>query len=158
MGVAAMIVVLPATAWGQEKLTPDKVPAKVMAAAKERFPGAEFTSITKEKENNQVIYDLELKHQGRKYEMDIKEDGTIIEIEKQVFNKDVPAAITKAVTAKYPGSGIEEVMEVNKVNGKVETPDHYEVTLVTADKKKLEVEVSLDGKTVKGGAADGEKK
>jgi uncharacterized membrane protein YkoI len=152
-----VVLVVTATASAQEKLTADKLPAKVAAAVKGRFPGAEFTSITKEKEGNDIVYDIELKQQGRKYEMDIKEDGTIIEIEKQVFNKDVPAAITKAVTAKYPGSTIEEVMEVNKVNGKVETPDHYEVTLVTADKKKLEVEVSLDGKTVKAGA-EGEKK
>jgi hypothetical protein len=53
------------------------------------------------------------------------------------------------VTAKYPGCKVEEVMEVNKVKGKQETPDHYEVTIVTADKKKMEVIVSLDGKSVK---------
>jgi hypothetical protein len=40
-------------------------------------------------------------------------------------------------------------MEVNKVKGKKETPDHYEVTLETPDKKEMEVTVSLDGKTVK---------
>jgi chaperone required for assembly of F1-ATPase len=39
-------------------------------------------------------------------------------------------------------------MEVNKVEGKKETPIHYEVT-IEVDGKKSEVIVSLDGKTVK---------
>jgi uncharacterized membrane protein YkoI len=132
-----------------EKLTADKLPKKVMDAVKERFPGAELTSIEKETENGQVVYDIELKHKGRKYEMDIKEDGTVIEIEKEVDLKDVPAALPKAIEAKYPRATIKEIMEVNKVKGKVETPDHYEVVIETADKKKKEVIVSLDGKTVK---------
>ena len=119
-----------------------------MAAVKARFPGAELTSVEKETEEGKVVYDIELKHQGRKYEMDIQENGTLLEIEKEVAAKDVPA-ITKAVLAKYPGATVKEVMEVNKVKGKEEKPDHYEVTLLTADKKEVEVVVSLDGKSVK---------
>jgi hypothetical protein len=129
------------------KIAPDKLPKAVLDAIKGRLPGAEITSAEKEIEDNVVVYDIELKHQGRKYEMDIKEDGTIIEIEKEV--KDVPKAITKAVLGKYPKATIKEVMEVNKVKGKEETPIHYEVTIETADKKTMEVIVSLDGKSVK---------
>jgi len=145
-----VLVATAARADDKDKKVPlDKVPKAVMAAIKARFPGPDVTSVEKETENGQVVYDIELKHKGRKYEMDIKEDGTIIEIEKEVAAKDVPTAVANAVAAKYPKATIEEVMEVNKVKGKEETPDHYEVSLVTADKKKLEVEVSLDGKTVK---------
>lgn len=131
-----------------QKIAPDKLPEKVSAAIKARFPGAQITSAEKETENGKVVYDIELKHQGRKYEMDIQEDGTVIEIEKEVAAKDVPA-VTKAVTAKFPGATIKDIMEVNKVEGKKETPIHYEVTITTADKKSKEVIVSLDGKSVK---------
>ena len=149
--VVAGLVLIAAAAQGDdkaEKVPLDKVPKAVMDAIKGRFPGADISSVEKEKENGKIVYDVELKHQGRKYEMDIQEDGTIVEIEKEVPAKDVPA-ITKAVEAKYPKATIQEIMEVNKVKGKQETPDHYEVTLVTAAKKKLEVVVSLDGKSVK---------
>src|SRR6516165_5290878 len=112
-----------------EKLKLDKIPKKVMEAIKNRFPNAEITSAEKETEDGKVVYDIELKHDGRKYEMDIQEDGTIVEIEKEIKLKDLPEAVAKAIKAKYPDAKIEEIMEVNKVKGKEEKPDHYEVIL-----------------------------
>ncbi len=132
-----------------EKIAPDKLPQKVKDAIKARFPKGEITSAEKEIEDGNVVFDIELKSEGKKYEMDIKEDGTIIEIEKEVATKDLPEAVTKALEAKYPKSTIKEAMEVNKVEGTKETPIHYEINIETAEKKKLEVIVSLDGKSVK---------
>jgi uncharacterized membrane protein YkoI len=132
----------------EEKIPLDKVPDKVMAAIKDRFAGADVTSAEKETEDGQVVYDIELTHKDRKYEMDIKEDGTILEIEKEVAAKDVPDAVKKAVEGKYPKATIKEVMEVNKVKDKTETPVNYEVVIVAEDKKEIELVVSLDGKTV----------
>jgi uncharacterized membrane protein YkoI len=137
-----------------KKISRDSVPKKVMDPVNHRFPGAEVTGVEKETENGNVVYDFELKHKGRKYEMDVKEDGTVMEIEKEVKGKEVPAAVTTAVQAKYPKAKIKEVMEVDTVNGNREKPDHYEVSLATADKKEKEVTVSLDGTDVKEEAAD----
>ena len=139
---------------GGKKVPLDKVPKKVMDAVKARFPGARITSVEKETADGKVVYDIELTQKGRKYEMDILEDGTVLEVEKEVPAKDVPEAVTKALKAKYPGATVKVVMEVNKVKDRKETPDHYEVTLETADKKEVEVIVSLDGKTVKGPGGD----
>jgi len=130
-----------------KKISPKNVPQRVMHSVNGRFPHAEITGVEKENENGGIVYDFELKQNGRKYEMDIKEDGTITEIEKEVKAKDVPA-VTRAVKAKYPEAAIKEVMEVNVVTGKKEKPDHYEVTIGTGGKSK-EVVVSLDGKSVK---------
>lgn len=135
---------------GGKKITVADVPAKVMDSVNGRFPGAQVTSVEREVENGAVVYDFELKQQGRKYETDVKEDGTIMEIEKEVASKDVPAAVSAAVRAKYPQASVKEVMEVNTVKGKQETPDHYEVTLAGGK----EVVVSLDGKSVTEEAAD----
>jgi len=150
--IAGIALVMVATASQADekagKIAPDKLPQKIKDSIKERFPGAEVTGAEKENENGQIMYDIELKHEGRKYEMDIKEDGTIVEIEKEIASKDVPEAITKAVKKKFPTGTIKGIMEVNKVTGKEEKPIHYEVTIET-DGKKKEVVVSLDGKTVK---------
>jgi uncharacterized membrane protein YkoI len=128
-----------------EKITPDKLPQKIKDTVQARLPGAEIISAEKEKEEGKVVYDLELKHEGRKYEMDILEDGTLVEIEKEIAAKDVPEKVTKAIKEKYPTATVKEVMEVNKVTGKEEKPMHYEVTIETGGKSK-EVIVSLDGK------------
>ena len=139
---------------GEKKEHPSKAPRQVMDAVNARLPGAEVTNLEKETEGGNVVYDMELRHQGRKYEMDVKEDGTIMEIEKEVSASDVPPAVTRTVETKYPGARIKEIMEVNKVSGKQETPDHYEVVITTSAGKSKEVVVSLDGSGLKEEAAE----
>jgi uncharacterized membrane protein YkoI len=133
-----------------EKVPVDKVPKKVMAAVKDRFPGAKIRSVEKEIEDGKVVYDVEVTQEGRKYEMDIAEDGTVIDIEKEVAAKDLSEAVRAAVEAKYPKAKLKEIMEVNKVKDDKETPDHYEIIIVTAGNREMEITVSLDGKTIKG--------
>jgi hypothetical protein len=132
----------------EEKIEPASLPKPVAAALNARFPGAEIKSAAKETEDNQVVYDIELTLKGRKFESDVKEDGTILEVEKEIAKKDWPKAPIAAVQAKYPKASVQEVMEVSKVSGKEEKPDHLEITIETADKKSKEVLSSLDGKTI----------
>jgi uncharacterized membrane protein YkoI len=132
-----------------KKISPDKAPKAVRDAIQARLPGADVTSMEKEIEGGKLVYDVELKHKGRKYEMDIHADGTIIEIEKEVAAGDLPEAVAKRIEAGYPSATLKEVMEIYKVKDKQEQLTEYEVTLVTADKKRVEVTVSLDGKTLK---------
>ncbi|HEV2971212.1 MAG TPA: PepSY-like domain-containing protein [Pirellulales bacterium] len=152
VAVAALIagawMLLAPAGRADEKVPLDKVPEKIIAAVKDRFPNPELTSVEKEIENGISVFDVELKQKGRKYEAEIKEDGTIVEIEKETAAKDFPAACSDAIKAKYPKAKIEEIMEVNKVEGKKETPIHYECVLGEPGKKSFEVVVALDGKTV----------
>src|SRR6516165_9166770 len=85
----------------EEKIKPEMLPKKVLDAVKSWFPEPEFTSLTKETTDGKVVYDLEFKYKGRKYEMDIKEDGTVLEIEKEVAVKDLPKAVTQALKDKF---------------------------------------------------------
>ncbi len=142
-------ILLASLAWAEGKVDLDKVPAKIMSAIKGRFPDPQITSVEKEDENGKTMFDVELTQKGRKYEMDIKEDGTIVEIAKEVAAKDFPAACAKAVAAKFPNAKIKEIMEVNTVEGKKETPKDYEVTLEEPGKKAFEAVVALDGSSVK---------
>src|SRR5262249_39130788 len=155
LGVGVLFGLVVAAAPAQtkeEKITVDKLPKKILDAVKSWFPEPEFTSLTKETTDGKVVYDLEFKYKGKKYEMDIKEDGTVLEIEKEVAPKDVPEAVSKALKAKYPKATVKEVMEVNLVNGKDLKLDHYEVIL-DIDGLTMEVTVTPDGKKVEGGEA-----
>jgi len=139
----AVLLVYPTPA--QEKIDADKLPPKVKQSLNTRFPGNKITQITKETENGEVIYDIEMTKDGKKHEMDCKEDGTIVDIQNEIAAKDLPAAALSGIKAKHPGSTIKEVGEILVVKDKKETRDHFEVIIETADKKEVELTVSLDG-------------
>jgi uncharacterized membrane protein YkoI len=132
----------------EEKIKPDDLPKSVASSLNTRFPGLKIVSATRETEaDGKVIFDVELTQKGRKYETDIQKDGTILEVEKEIMSKNWPSALRSTVASKFKDGKIKEVLEVNKVIGGKEVPDHLEVDVETADKKSAEILVSLDGKT-----------
>ena len=138
--------ILPASALAQgEKLDPTKLPPKVADAVKLRFPGATITQVTKETENGEIVYDIEMTRAGKKHEMDCKEDGTLIDLQNEVPASELPAGAADAIKKKYPGSSIKEVGEILVAKDGKETKDHFEVIIQTADKKETELTVNLDG-------------
>jgi uncharacterized membrane protein YkoI len=137
----------------EEKVALDKVPKAVIDAVKAKFEDAELVSAQKEKEDGKLVYEINLKYKGHKIEVTVTPQGKIVSIEKTIAVKDLPKAVAEAVAAKYPKATIElaeEVTEGEKVN--------YEVQLVTADKKKVEVVLDPAGKIVKEEKKDEKKK
>jgi hypothetical protein len=85
---------------------------------------------------------------GKKHEMDCKEDGTLVDIQNEIPLADVPAAVSQAIKAKYPAATIKEAAEILVVKDKKETRDHFEILIDTPDKKDVELSVSLDGSKI----------
>jgi hypothetical protein len=143
---AAVVAWLAPCAWAQdEKVAIDKLPKKVFETLAARFPGATITTVSRTIENGQVVYDVEMTRRGRKHEMDLKEDGSIVNFENQIAIKALPAAVTAAVRAKYPNCTIKEAMEVMVIKGNKDTLQEYEVLIETSEKKEIELTVSPDG-------------
>lgn len=142
----ASLALLASSAFAQgEKLDPSKLPPKVANAVKAHFPGATITQVTKETENGEVVYDIEMTRAGKKHEMDCKEDGTLIDLQNEVPATELPAGAADAIKKKYPGSAIKEVGEILVAKDNKETRDHFEVIIETADKKETELTIKLDG-------------
>ena len=144
----------------QEEAVPqDKIPKLVMDSLLAKFPNAKIDKCTKAKEGDDVVYDIEFKQEGRKCEADIKESGVYINYEKAIEAKDLPKAVSDAVEKRYPKATLQEIMEETEVKGKEEKLSAYEVVLVTADKKEVEVRLSPDGKILEDtGATTADKK
>jgi uncharacterized membrane protein YkoI len=140
-----------------KKIKESDVPQKVMDAVKARFPNAKIDSVEREKEEGNVIYDIELTQDGRKYETDVKEDGTLVEVEKALDAKNWPANVTQAVMAKYPRTTIKEVMEKSLVKDGKETVHEYEVVIRYNDSQEKELTVTPEGK-ITGEAPEADKK
>jgi Putative beta-lactamase-inhibitor-like, PepSY-like len=145
---AVFVWLTPGLQGQDEKVDIDKLPAKVAATLKARFPGAQITTVTKAIENGEVIYDIEMTRRGKKHEMDVKEDGVIVNFENQITVNALPAAVAAAVKARYPKCTIKEAMEVMVIKGHKDVVDEYEVLIETVEKKELELTVSPDGKKI----------
>jgi hypothetical protein len=126
----------------------NKMPAKVLEALKTRFPNAEIEKWTREKEGDVVLYDIEFRQAGQKYEADIKEDGTIDNWERAIEIKDLPAAVRNAVDARYAKAKLKEVMAITAVKGGKDVLEGYEITLETAEKKPVEMTIAPGGRVL----------
>jgi uncharacterized membrane protein YkoI len=137
------LLVLAAARADEEKVPLDKLPKAVVDAVKAKFPGAELVSAGKEDENGQTVYEVAIKDKGQNIDVTFKPDGTLVSVEKEITVKDLPRAVAEALDARYPKATVkktEEVTEGSKMT--------YEIHLVTADKKSLEVVFDPSGKVV----------
>ncbi len=131
---------------GKDKPDLNKVPKQVMEALKAKFPKAEVDKWTREKEGDVFVHDFEFRQEGRKLEADIREDGTILNWERQIAVKDLPGAVLRAIEGKYPKAVIKEGMAVTDVKEGKDLPEGYEVLFQMPDGKRVEVTVAPDGK------------
>ena len=127
----------------EEKIALDKLPPRVLAAVKEKFKDAELISASKEVEGGKTLYEVQLKLKGQAMDVTATEDGTIIEVEKEITARDLPKAVTEALEAKYPKATYRKVEEISK-----EGKTLYEVLLDTADRKSWEVVLDPAGKII----------
>lgn len=137
----------------EEAVSQDKIPKAVMNALLARFPAAKIDTCTKDKEGNDVVYDIEFKQEGRKCEADIRENGTYINFEKAIEARDLPRVVRDAIEKRYPKATLKEVMEETEVKGRDEKLSAYEVVLATADRSDVEVRVSADGRILEDSGA-----
>ncbi|AMV24337.1 hypothetical protein VT84_08065 [Gemmata sp. SH-PL17] len=130
----------------EEKVPLEKVPKAVLEAAKKRFPKAEVIGASKETEKDKTVYEVELKDAGKTIDVTLTPEGVITTIEKQIDAKELPKAVTDALEKKYAKATFKIIESVYSVKDGKEALDYYEVLLVTAAKKEIEVEILADGK------------
>ena len=132
------------------------LPAAVRKAVDDNRPGAEIDKLDVEKEHGMSFYDIEFK--AGKGEMDVAEDGTVLDIATVIEMKDVPEAAAAAIKRVGKGRPIKQLersevrAEIVNEGGKARisklaTPRYvYE-----AEFSNGEVEVTPDGKVIKAG-------
>jgi uncharacterized membrane protein YkoI len=130
----------------ESKVSLSKLPPKVLASAKDRFPGAELLKAEKETEDGKVIFEITLNYKGQRLEAEFAPEGEYLEMEVSAELKDLPAAVTEALKEKYAGAKYRHAAKVTKKDQSVS----YEVIVQTPDGKHGEVVVSPEGKILKG--------
>lgn len=149
-GVLAVVIpVVAALAFAQEEtVTLDNVPKVVLDMVKTRFKDAELKGAGKETENDKPVYEVTIRHKGQHIDVTLTPDGELLMIEKEITRRDLPKAAADALERKYPKATYQIVEEIIKVEKRTETLAYYEALLTTADKQRLEVQVTAQGKIV----------
>jgi len=118
-----------------------KVPDAVKLTFTTKFPGA--SEVKWEKENKNEL-EANFKMNGTEVSANFSLDGTWVETETTIPANELPAPVTNAVTAKYPGAVYERTEKIDKPGGKI----LYEVNIIV-NRKKKELELDPNGVLVK---------
>ncbi len=136
-----------------------KVPPAVAEAVKANCPGAAVDKTEVEREAGILLYDFELK--AGRGEIEVAEDGTVMDISVIVALKDIPKPAADAILKAAAGAKLGQLekseirAEVRKQGTKgtivrLDPPKHvYEAELIRGEKRG-EVQVAPDGKVVEG--------
>ena len=76
---AAATTVLAAPSWAGTDVTLEQLPAPVRATVDRETKGGQITDIERDREAGKVIFEVEFRLDGKEYELDIAEDGTLLE-------------------------------------------------------------------------------
>jgi hypothetical protein len=155
---AVCVAVLPirwAAAQGKSDAQRAKLPAAVAKAIEDNRAGAEIDKLDIEKEDGITFYDIEFK--GNQGEMDVLEDGTVLDVATIIEMKDLPEAVAAVIQNVARGRTIKQLSKsevrakIEKEGGKgrlsrLSAPEYvYE-----AEFARGEVEVAADGTILKG--------
>ena len=131
---------------GEQSVEPKELPKGVLEAAKKLFPDAVVVGAAREKDGERTVYEVEFKLKGMTIDVMLSEKGVVELVEKQIAIKSLPEAVSKGVEEKYPKSTVKLAEELFKVAEGKQTLDVYEVLVETADKKRVELKLSPQGK------------
>jgi hypothetical protein len=141
----------------QAKKMKVELPAAVAKAVEANCPGAQIDKMDVEKEAGITLYDIEFK--AGRGEIEVAEDGTVMDIATIITMNDVPKAAAEANQNAAAGATIKQVeksevrAEIKKEGKKgtivkLAAPEYiYEAELVKGEHKG-EIQVEPDGKVV----------
>lgn len=121
--------------------TPSKLPAPILAAFQAAYPHATIKSVTPEKEDGKVVWEVESVDNGLGRDLVYDQDGTVVEVEEELPTAELPAPVTAAIKAHFPGATITKGEKVTRG-----VTISYELELKGATTKG--VELTPDGKPV----------
>lgn len=161
--VALALALTVSTGWAkqedkeQEEKAKVELPDAVVKAIEANFPEAQIDFVEVGEEAGITLYDIEFK--AGKGEIEVTEDGTVIDVVTIIAMKDVPKAAADVIQKAAEGATIKQIeksevrAEIKKEGEKgkivkLDSPRYvYEAELVKGDQRG-EIEVSADGKIV----------
>ena len=135
----ALLMALNGCALFSKEVKLDDVPTAPQATIQSQTSGGTIEKITCEKEDGKHFYKVEYKKDGREFELQVDDEGKVLETEEILSMEDLPPAVVETVKAESAGGEIKE-LALETEDGKT----FYEVEF-EKDGKEHEVKIAEDG-------------
>jgi hypothetical protein len=143
--VVVLLILASSVRADEHKIPLSEVPKAAIDAVKLKFPRAELKEAVKSVEKNETTFEISLLNAGKHITVSLDGKGEIEEIETEIAVSALPRPVTDAIAGKYPKATVKKAEEVVEIeDGKEEKG--YEVEVVTAAGKSIEVELDASGK------------
>lgn len=120
------------------EIDPSQLPAAVLAAMNNRFPGATIDEAELEEEDGDVEYGITATVGGKTVDVSFASNGTILEVEESVDASDVPQELRDWIEANFPGATIDEAALLTTA-----PKPTYELTFLTTGQQAMETTLAL---------------
>lgn len=74
----------------EKKIEVEDLPKVVLQSARKAYPEAKIVGASKETEDGETIYEVEMKLDGKSIELEIDDEGEIEAVEKEIEVEDLP--------------------------------------------------------------------
>ena len=137
--VSALACTLTAVAQ-EKKIERSALPPAVEKTVQAQSQGATIKGFATDREHGKKVYEAEMTVNGHSRDVEITEDGTLIEVEEEVAFNSLPANVQSGLTAKAAGAKITKVESLTKSDKLVA----YEAATLKGTRKG-EIQVGPDG-------------
>ena len=137
----ATLLALSLSAVAQEKkIDQSALPSAVQQTVRQQSNGAAVKGFTTEREHGKQVYEAEMMVNGHSKDIEVAENGALIEVEEEVSFASLPANVQTSLSAKAAGAKITKVESLTKHEKLVA----YEAATLKG-MKKGEIQVGPDG-------------
>ncbi len=137
---AALTVAMQQEPDREQRVTRRELPAAVARSVDAQARGATIRGFSREKENGQTFYEVELRVNGHTRDVLMDTTGAVVEVEEQVDIATLPAAVREGLMAAAGSGKLRSVESVTK-GGQTAYEGH-----VNTNGKWSEIKVGPDGK------------
>jgi uncharacterized membrane protein YkoI len=130
-----LVVGMAAAARAEEEVPLEKLPKEVLDAVKAKFPDVKLLSAEKHKDKGKMVYWVETKVKDVNIDVTVTPEGKVVEIDREIAIKDIPAPVMAAVKKRFPKGTITESSEVSRDDKVVA----YDIQVVTSTKRKYDL-------------------
>jgi hypothetical protein len=107
-------------------------PAPVREGVAKAHPEATIRICKREMEDGRVQWMVRIDEKSRKLELDVSPGGAILQTEEKIPLSDVPSAVTKAFSAKYPKLRVIRAEKQTRADGSAS----FELAFKEGDKRR----------------------